>query len=74
MRSQLYSYFLPSSDVTKFFGCELGAQTQFDFKNDRYIVNGVHDAAKLQVRFRSIQSHNKKSTTLKNPDEYLLTS
>lgn len=36
------------ADVTKFFGCELGAQTQFDFKNERYIVNGSHEAAKLQ--------------------------
>jgi translation initiation factor 2 beta subunit (eIF-2beta)/eIF-5 len=36
------------SDPTKFFGCELGAQTQFDTKNDRYIVNGSHDADKLQ--------------------------
>ena len=36
------------SDPTKYFGCELGAQTQFDFKNDRYIVNGSHDAPKLQ--------------------------
>lgn len=35
-------------DPTKYFGCELGAQTQFDFKNDRFIVNGSHDAAKLQ--------------------------
>lgn len=35
-------------DPTKYFGCELGAQTQFDFKNDRYIVNGSHDASKLQ--------------------------
>jgi len=33
---------------TKYFGCELGAQTQFDLKNDRFIVNGQHDAAKLQ--------------------------
>eukprot|EP00112_Aurelia_sp_Birch-Aquarium-sp1_P012903 Seg272.2 transcript_id=Seg272.2/GoldUCD/mRNA.D3Y31 product="Eukaryotic translation initiation factor 5" protein_id=Seg272.2/GoldUCD/D3Y31 len=33
---------------TKFFGCELGANTQFDKKNDRYIVNGSHDADKLQ--------------------------
>jgi len=39
---------LQISDPTKFFGCELGAQTQFDHKNDRYIVNGSHDAAKLQ--------------------------
>lgn len=35
-------------DPTKFFGCELGAQTQFDAKNDRYIVNGSHEANKLQ--------------------------
>ena len=38
----------PPTYCTKFFGCELGAQTQFDHKNDRYIVNGAHDAAKLQ--------------------------
>ena len=37
-----------SVDPTKFFGCELGAQTQFDTKNDRYIVNGSHEANKLQ--------------------------
>lgn len=36
------------ADPTKYFGCELGAQTQFDFKNDRWIVNGSHDAIKLQ--------------------------
>ena len=35
-------------DPTKYFGCELGAQTQFDPKNERYIVNGSHSAAKLQ--------------------------
>jgi len=38
----------PPTYATKYFGCELGAQTQFDFKNERYIVNGEHDAAKLQ--------------------------
>ncbi|XP_046382763.1 eukaryotic translation initiation factor 5 [Ischnura elegans] len=38
----------PPTYPTKYFGCELGAQTQFDFKNDRFIVNGSHDAAKLQ--------------------------
>ncbi len=36
------------ADPTKYFGCELGAQTQFDLKNERYIVNGEHDAGKLQ--------------------------
>ncbi|VDP40218.1 unnamed protein product [Soboliphyme baturini] len=38
----------PPTYPTKYFGCELGAQTQFDLKNDRYIVNGEHDAQKLQ--------------------------
>ncbi|ELT94836.1 hypothetical protein CAPTEDRAFT_21718 [Capitella teleta] len=38
----------PPTYPTKFFGCELGAQTQFDVKNDRFIVNGSHDSAKLQ--------------------------
>lgn len=38
----------PATYPTKYFGCELGAQTQFDFKNERYIVNGAHDSAKLQ--------------------------
>lgn len=38
----------PPAYITKFFGCELGAQTPFDEKNDRYIVNGAHDAARLR--------------------------
>ncbi|XP_013397528.1 eukaryotic translation initiation factor 5 [Lingula anatina] len=38
----------PPTYPTKFFGCELGAQTQFDLKNERFIVNGAHDSAKLQ--------------------------
>lgn len=37
----------PPTYSTKFFGCELGAQVTFDLKNDRYIVNGAHDASKL---------------------------
>lgn len=35
-------------DTTKFFGFELGAQTKVDDKANRYIVNGKHEAAKLQ--------------------------
>lgn len=38
----------PPTYPTKYFGCELGAQTNFDLKNDRYIVNGEHDENKLQ--------------------------
>lgn len=39
----------PATYPTKYFGCELGAQTKFDFKNDRYIVNGAHESDKLQT-------------------------
>ncbi|KIY42843.1 hypothetical protein FISHEDRAFT_54621 [Fistulina hepatica ATCC 64428] len=35
-------------NMTDFFGCELGAQTSFDEKNERYIVNGAHDANRLR--------------------------
>lgn len=38
----------PPTYTTKFFGCELGAQTSFDERADRYIVNGAHDATKLR--------------------------
>jgi len=38
----------PPTYPTKFFGSELGAQTSVDEKNDRYIVNGAHDAARLR--------------------------
>jgi len=38
----------PPMYPTKYFGCVLGAQVNCDPKNDRYIVNGAHDAAKLQ--------------------------
>lgn len=38
----------PAMYPTKYFGCILGAQVQFETKNDRYIVNGAHDADKLQ--------------------------
>lgn len=38
----------PPTYVTKYFGCELGAQTNADVKNERFIVNGCHEAGKLQ--------------------------
>ncbi|CAH1792390.1 unnamed protein product [Owenia fusiformis] len=38
----------PPTYPCKYFGCELGAQTQFDLKNERFIVNGSHDNNRLQ--------------------------
>src|ERR1700733_13321742 len=37
----------PPSYPTKYFGCELGAQTRFDDKSERYIVNGAYELNKL---------------------------
>lgn len=38
----------PPMYPTKYFGCILGAQVNYDNKNDRYIVNGSHEASRLQ--------------------------
>lgn len=38
----------PPSYVIKYFGFELGAQTNIDPKDDRWIINGAHEASKLQ--------------------------
>ncbi|PWN91897.1 hypothetical protein FA10DRAFT_300462 [Acaromyces ingoldii] len=38
----------PPTYPTKFFGFELGAQTSSDEKNDRFIVNGAHDAEAMR--------------------------
>ncbi|XP_062224069.1 eukaryotic translation initiation factor 5 [Phragmites australis] len=37
----------PASYTTKYFGCELGAQSKFDEKAGISLVNGAHDTAKL---------------------------
>ncbi|GMH31341.1 hypothetical protein Nepgr_033184 [Nepenthes gracilis] len=37
----------PASYTTKYFGCELGAQSKFDEKVGTSHVNGAHDTAKL---------------------------
>lgn len=38
----------PPMYPTKYFGCVLGAQVNYDPKNERYIVNGSHESSKLQ--------------------------
>ncbi|KAI9737192.1 MAG: hypothetical protein M1834_000785 [Cirrosporium novae-zelandiae] len=38
----------PPSYVIKYFGFELGAQTNTNPSDDRWIINGAHDASKLQ--------------------------
>lgn len=38
----------PPAYIIKYFGFELGAQTKINESDDRYLVNGVHEASKLQ--------------------------
>ncbi|KAG6013560.1 hypothetical protein E4U54_006576 [Claviceps lovelessii] len=38
----------PASFIIKYFGFELGAMTNHDPKDDRWIINGAHEAGKLQ--------------------------
>ena len=37
-----------AADVIKYFGFELGAQTNTNPSDDRWIINGAHEASKLQ--------------------------
>uniref|UniRef100_A0A1J3IXI2 Putative eukaryotic translation initiation factor 5-2 n=1 Tax=Noccaea caerulescens TaxID=107243 RepID=A0A1J3IXI2_NOCCA len=37
----------PASYTTKYFGCELGAQSKFDEKTGTSLVNGAHNTSKL---------------------------
>ncbi|KAI9726603.1 MAG: hypothetical protein M1828_000970 [Chrysothrix sp. TS-e1954] len=38
----------PPSYLIKYFGFELGAQTNIDPSDDRWIINGAHESSKLQ--------------------------
>lgn len=61
-----------NSDPTKFFGCELGAQTSFDEKGDRYIVNGAHDATRLRELLDSFIDKFVLCASCKNPETDLI--
>ncbi|KAH7432810.1 hypothetical protein KP509_07G041500 [Ceratopteris richardii] len=39
----------PPAYITKFYGCELGAQSKFDEKTNTAIVNGAHETTKLSA-------------------------
>jgi translation initiation factor 5 len=61
-------------DPTKFFGCELGAQTTFDDKGDRYIVNGAHDLVRLRELLDSFIEKFVLCPSCKNPETELIIS
>lgn len=43
-----YSLHRSAPEITKFFGCELGAQSKYDEKTERSVVNGAFDAGTMQ--------------------------
>lgn len=62
----------PPTYITKFFGCELGAQTTFDEKYDRYIVNGAHQADRLRELLDVFIDKFVLCSSCKNPETELM--
>ncbi|KAH7104329.1 domain found in IF2B/IF5-domain-containing protein [Auriculariales sp. MPI-PUGE-AT-0066] len=62
----------PATYPTKFFGCELGAQTTFDEKAERYIVNGAHQAGRLRELLDSFIDKFVLCGACKNPETELI--
>ncbi|WVQ62098.1 uncharacterized protein L199_000236 [Kwoniella botswanensis] len=60
----------PPTYPTKYFGCELGAQTSM--ANDRYIVNGAHTADRLRELLDSFIEQFVLCPSCKNPETELV--
>ncbi|KAJ9127422.1 hypothetical protein QFC24_000830 [Naganishia onofrii] len=60
----------PATYPTKFFGCELGAQTSF--ANDRYLVNGQHQADRLRELLDAFIDKFVLCAACKNPETVLI--
>lgn len=58
----------PPSYVIKYFGFELGAQTNTNPTDDRWIINGAHDASKLQDHLDGFISRFVLCKKCKNPE------
>lgn len=58
----------PPAYIIKFFGFELGAQTSINETDDRYHVNGSHDAPKLQELLDGFISKFVLCRACKNPE------
>jgi len=58
----------PGSYLIKYFGFELGAQTNIDPPDDRWIINGAHEASKLQDHLDGFISKFVLCKKCKNPE------
>lgn len=62
----------PPSYIVKWFGFELGAQTSINEASDRFIVNGAHDAPKLQDLLDGFINRYVLCGSCKNPETDIL--
>jgi translation initiation factor 5 len=68
LSSVAHSLSRPPSYVIKYFGFELGAQTNINPSDDRWIINGAHDASKLQDHLDGFISKFVLCKNCKNPE------
>lgn len=64
----------PASYTTKYFGCELGAQSKFDEKNGVSLVNGAHNTAKLAELLEAFIKKYVQCYGCRNPETEVLIS
>ncbi|KAK1614751.1 hypothetical protein QYE76_020268 [Lolium multiflorum] len=64
----------PASYTTKYFGCELGAQSKFDEKTGISIVNGAHDTGKLAAILENFIKKYVQCANCRNPETEVLVS
>ncbi|KAJ3121984.1 hypothetical protein HK098_003244 [Nowakowskiella sp. JEL0407] len=64
----------PPSYTTKYFGGDLGALCSVDDKKDRYLVNGAHDAERLQTSLDGFINRFVLCGSCRNPETDLLVS
>lgn len=62
----------PAIYILKYFSIEIGAQIVEDKKDDRFFINGFHDAQKLQELLNFFIQTYVLCTTCENPETQLL--
>lgn len=61
----------PPMYPTKYFGCVLGAQVNYDNKGERFIVNGAHESDRLQDLLDGFIAKYVLCTSCRNPETIL---
>lgn len=64
----------PASDITRYFGTKIGAQSKFQEKQGASLVNGDHPAAKLSGLLENFISKYVQCYECKNPETEIVIS